>query len=106
MWPFKKSEINYYRVKKLGTKYLIERKLPEDFKWTTLHYYPSLKDYRWYVFTESSFIWVGNSLEEARNKISEFIPEYFYSDSILSKGPRQFCPCCGWDNIITTSLKE
>lgn len=77
MWPFKKNEIHYYRVKKLGTKYLIERKLPKDFKWTTLHYYPSLKDYRWYVFTESSSIWVGNSLEEAHNKISEFVPEYF-----------------------------
>lgn len=106
MWPFKKTEIDYYRVKKMGTKYYIERKFPNSSFWTTLYYYPSLRDYRWYSFEESDYKWEGNSLEEAHNKISEFVPEYFYSDSILSKGPRQFCPCCGWDNIITTSLKE
>ena len=77
MWPFKRSEISYYRIKKLGTKYYVERKLPKDFRWTTLHYYPSLRDYRWYSFEESGYKWEGNSLKEARDKISEFIPEYF-----------------------------
>ena len=106
MWPFKKSEIDYYRVKKMGTKYYIERKFPNSSFWTTLHYWKDCDEFAWYVDMSKSAEWYAKSLEEAHNKISEFIPEYFYSDSILSKGPRQFCPCCGWDNIITTSLKE
>lgn len=78
MWPFKKAEISYYRVKKLGTKYYVQRKLPSDYDlWHTLNYYPHHGDYKWYVGESSEFQWQGTSLQEARDKISEFIPEYF-----------------------------
>jgi hypothetical protein len=77
MWPFKKAEISYYRVKKLGTKYYIERKFPNSYFWTTLHYWKYCDEFVWYVEISKSAEWYAKSLKEARDKISEFVPEYF-----------------------------
>jgi hypothetical protein len=76
MWPFKKQPIDYYRIKKLGTKYYIERKLPEDFCWMTLHYWPSRSHYDWCMIP-CSYAWSADSFDEARDKVSEFVPEYY-----------------------------
>ena len=80
MWPFKKKETPIkYRICKIHNKYRIQRFHPENFFWVELYYFHLSNEYRWLRSSNlpEKGILEFDSLESAKNKIKEFIPEYF-----------------------------
>lgn len=80
MWPFKKKEIDNYRICYHHKKYFIQRLYKNSDKYETLHFYAGLKEYEWYL-TPTKYVLNFDSLEEAREKVSELIPQYFSAET-------------------------
>ena len=89
MWPFKKKEIYNYRICYQYGKYYIERFYKNLGIWETLHFYPALNKYDWYQTPDTTYVVKLDSLKEAREKVSEVIPQYF---SAKAPDPQPYGP--------------
>ena len=89
MWPFKKKEIDNYRICYQYGKYFIQRLYKNSGKYETLHFYSALNEYNWFLTPDIKYVVKFSSLKEAREKVSELIPQYF---SAKAPDPQPYGP--------------
>lgn len=81
MWLFKPREIDNYRICLSNGVYTIQKYCKSLDRWETLHYYPYMKKYKYWATPENEYVLSFKTLQEARNKVSEVIPQYFSAET-------------------------
>lgn len=85
MWPFKKKQQNIkahqkiddYRICFFAGVYTIQKYYKLLDQWKTLHYYQHTNEYISSARVYKKYVLSFKTLREARNKVSELIPQYF-----------------------------
>lgn len=81
MWPFKPREIDNYRICLSNGVYTIQKYYKPLDQWETLHYFQHTNEYIPSVIVDEQYVLSFKTLQEARNKVSEIIPQYFSAET-------------------------
>lgn len=84
MWPFKKKAIDDYRICYQHNKYTIQKFHAATNSWDTLYYWPAFNMYEFLpIGKNNDYVVKFDSLKEAREKVSELIPQYFSAETTV-----------------------